>query len=207
MHSYLLLGTHPLPREQDGLQRLAGADPGVSGDVSARSPTSQLAHLRHKRSDGRGSGGGRGVDNRPDQTQIINTYHLLNTLHICLLAISMHSPHDLYIAEGPAGNQVAHMLWTLGYKTVVMVTQVSLPPDESENVKHSKPNIPLPGKPIIWKHGLSPGMSLPRSDTPPRVLSRLHVTAEGLNHLHCLGAPEAKAYDVISVEPRSEKVT
>lgn len=118
----------------------------------------------------------------------------------------MHSPHDLYIPEGAAGNQVAHMLWTLGYKTVAMVTKVSLPPDE-EGVKHSKPNIPLPGKPIVWNHGLSPGMTLPRPDTPPRVLSRLHVTSEGLNHLHCLGAPEAKAYDIISVEPRSEKVT
>ncbi|KAI6659262.1 Ribonuclease P protein subunit p30 [Oopsacas minuta] len=118
----------------------------------------------------------------------------------------MLSPHDLYIPEGPAGNQVAHMLWTLGFKTVAMVTQVSLPPDDPEHSKHSRPTIPLPGNPIIWNHGLSPGMTLPRSDKPPRVLSRLHVTAEGLNHLHCLGNPAAKSYDVISVEPRTEKV-
>ena len=99
------------------------------------------------------------------------------------------------------------MLWTLGYRTVAMVTQVVLPSDEPEYSKHSKPNIPLPEPHIEWIHGLSPGLALPRPETPPRVLSRLHVVAEGLNHLHCLGTPAARAYDLISVEPRSEKVT
>ena len=99
------------------------------------------------------------------------------------------------------------MLWTLGYRTIAMVTQVVLPPDEPEHSKHAKPNIPLPGSPIEWKHGLSPGLSLPRPETPPQLLSRLHLLAEGLNHLHCLGSPAARAYDLISVEPRSEKVT
>ena len=125
---------------------------------------------------------------------------------LALATAGMHSPHDLYIPEGPSRNQVAHMLWTLGYKTVAVVTQVKLPLDDTAHSKRSKPQIPSPGKQIDWDHGLSAGLSLPRPEFPPAQLSRLHVVAEGVNHLHALSSPQARDYDVISVEPRSEKV-